>query len=70
MGKCTVNDVKKDTGANLKTIYRHIKSLSEKQLIKKDSSCKKNDDGAHFFILTTPALKSELIRIKKMAENF
>jgi len=69
-GKCTINDIKNDTGANLKTIYRHIRYLSEKHFIDKDFSCEKKKDGAHFFVVTTPSLKSELNKIKKMAENF
>ncbi len=44
-GRCVINDIKKDTGANLKTIYRHIKYLNKRGLIKQDFSAEKKKDA-------------------------
>ena len=69
-GRCVINDIKKNTGANLKTIYRHVKYLSKRRLITQDFGAEKKKDSGYFFIITTPALKIELKKIKNILDNF
>ncbi len=69
-GRCVINSIKKNTGANLKTIYRHVRYLSKRRLITQDFGAEKKKDGGYFFIITTPALKIELKKIEVMIDDF
>ena len=70
MGKCIINDIRSNTGANLKTIYRNIEMLQNEGFIRKDFSSEMRKDGAHFFVIARPALKIELSKIKTIIERF
>ncbi len=69
-GRCVIKDIKKNTGANLKTIYRHVRYLSKRRLITQDFGAEKKKDSGYFFIITTPALKIELKKIEDVIDNF
>ena len=69
-GKCIINDIRSNTGANLKTIYRNIKMLQMKGFISKDFSNEMQKNGAHFLIIAKPTLKIELLKIKNVIERF
>ncbi|MFW9878836.1 MAG: winged helix-turn-helix transcriptional regulator [Candidatus Thorarchaeota archaeon] len=67
---CTINEIQEYTGANLKTVYKHINRLYKKGLIGKDFTQKNQRDRSHFLILANSTLKNELKKIENILNDF